>query len=209
MFVNYSVTLPFRVWCGQCCTCKSCISVRSLTLSAGRHWLSGLDADSLLSRQETKFERCFSYLKEINGNSGENLIYVSIYTVKAKGTYIIHHPHASKILVKWPVCSIALTFAKEKAGSPECSACPLTPVYSGRSWSSALSLSSRLVLCRWVCELQLTGTVRFPSASPDPDRRPGNINHKGQWLAQHMAQKRAKEQGKLLLFSKKHSERKR
>lgn len=67
------------------CTCKSCNSVRSLALSADRHWLSGLDADSLLSKQETKFDRCFSYLKRIDRNTGvsksKNLINYSVYTV--------------------------------------------------------------------------------------------------------------------------------
>lgn len=40
--------------------------MRSLALSADRLWLSGLDVDSLLSKQETKFERSFSYLKHID-----------------------------------------------------------------------------------------------------------------------------------------------
>lgn len=66
-------------------TCKSCNSVRSLALSADRHWLSVLDADSLLSKQETKFDRCFSYLKHIDRNTGvsksKNWINYSVYTV--------------------------------------------------------------------------------------------------------------------------------
>lgn len=50
-------------------TCKSCISVQSLDLSADRRLLSCLDADSLLSRNETKFVLSFSYLKCIDTNA--------------------------------------------------------------------------------------------------------------------------------------------
>lgn len=45
-------------------TCRSCSSLSSLILSAGRQWLSGLDVDSHLSKQDIKLERSFSYLKQ-------------------------------------------------------------------------------------------------------------------------------------------------
>lgn len=51
------------------CTSKSCISVWSLVLSADRQLLSRLDADSLLSKHETKFVFSFSYLKHSDENS--------------------------------------------------------------------------------------------------------------------------------------------
>ena len=80
--------------------------------------------------------------------------------------------------MKWMVCLIALTFAKEKAGFPESSVCPLPPVCIAHSWCLALSQSSQLALCHWVFGHQLTETARFPSAFPDADRHPGGHQHK-------------------------------
>lgn len=73
---------------------------------------------------------------------------------------------------------MALTFAKEKAGSPESSVCPWPPVCFGHSCCSALSPSSLLALCHWVFGRQLTETATFPSAFPVADRRPGDEKHK-------------------------------
>lgn len=44
--------------------------MQSLVLSADKPLLSGLDADSLLSKQEIKLDLCFSYLEDIDRNVG-------------------------------------------------------------------------------------------------------------------------------------------
>lgn len=82
---NLYVPICFRelhefVW--MYCTCKSCISLRSLVLSADRHWLSGLDADSLLSKHETKFDLCFSYLEV------QTELFFHLHSLN--GEYILH-----------------------------------------------------------------------------------------------------------------------
>lgn len=132
------------------CTCKSCISVRSLVLSADRKWLSGLDADSLLSKQETMFERSFSYLKHINRNTG-TLKCVCVMCWHYYQHFLLYISVQDKPVIqlncKCMYCSVALTFAKEKAGFPVCSVCPLPPVHFGHSLCLALSQSFLLALC--------------------------------------------------------------
>ena len=59
----------FGLWC----TCKSCSSLISLVLSMESRRLSGLESDSLLSKQETKLDRSFSYLQD--SNKEDTLIY--------------------------------------------------------------------------------------------------------------------------------------
>lgn len=65
IFIIYSLSQGKDISICLFCTCSSCSSACSLALSADKDGLSDLDAASLLSRQDMKFESCFSYLTQI------------------------------------------------------------------------------------------------------------------------------------------------